>query len=397
MIVYSSKNVELNDTFICLPGGEKYVEEAKSKGAKEVLYLDRQKMGELADEYFGSPSRKLKVVGITGTNGKTTTAHLVAHVLKTLGFKAGLMGTLTQDLTTPESVDIHKKMSEILREGGTHFVMEVSSHAIHQARIAGIKYFVKLLTNITQDHLDYHKTIEEYREVKVSFMKDNGSIKIMPEDYEKEIIDFDINLLGEFNKKNVKAALAICKKLGLDEVETKKVLGTAKAPKGRFEKIDCGQDFLVVVDYAHTPDGLEKVLEAARGIVNNSNLITVFGCGGDRDRSKRPKMGRIVEMYSDKVIVTSDNPRSEDPIKIIEEIKKGMSLITQGAKEGQDQGKVEVMENRSEAIKMALSLAKTGDLVLIAGKGHEDYQILKDKTIHFSDHEEVKKYFEYQD
>ena len=386
MIVYNSRNVEKGDTFICLPGGEKYVNEAKSKGAKEVLYLNRWEMGDLADKYFKSPSTKLRVIGVTGTNGKTTTTHLVAHVLRKLGYTTGLMGTLSGKLTTPESIDIQKSMAELVDKGGTHFVMEVSSHAIHQGRISGIKFFIKLLTNITQDHLDYHKNLEEYRKVKMDFMEQNGSIKIMPEDYSKEIIDFPVQLLGEFNQSNVKAALAICKKLGFDEKKIKEALGSAKAPKGRFERLDFGQDFLVVVDYAHTPDGLEKVLSTAKKIVNNTNsrLITVFGCGGDRDRGKRPKMGTIAEAYSDLVIVTSDNPRSEEPMDIIKEIQNGFTKPPQ---------KIVTIENRNEAIFHALKNAKKDDLVMIAGKGHEDYQILKDRTIHFSDHGEVEKFF----
>ncbi len=378
MVHLYSKNVQTGDIFICLPGGEPYVQDALDRGAKTVLNMTRTEMGLWASEYFGHPSKKLAVVGVTGTNGKTTVTQLVGQGLKAAGFNPYVLGTLNAKLTTPESLDVQKLMADHLAKGGTHFVMEVSSHAIDQDRISGIQFAVRLLTNITQDHLDYHKTFEAYAETKLSFMKADPKA-IYPEAFEKEPLTFPIPLKGDFNKKNIQAAIAILKRLNIPNETIIAAMSQAKAPSGRFETIDQGQSFTVIVDYAHTPDGLENVLKEAEKIAKHQagQLITVFGCGGDRDRGKRPKMAAIAAQYSDTVIITQDNPRTEDPKQIMTDILAGIP----------DHTTYSVIEDRQQAIDTAISKANPQDVVMIAGKGHETVQILASGTIHFDDKE----------
>jgi len=346
--------------------------------------MNRIELAEFSREYYQNPSQKLKVIGVTGTNGKTTVTHLVNQALNTMGYKSTVLGTINASLTTPESLDIQALMAEHLASGGTHFVMEVSSHGIAQQRIHGIDFAIKALTNITQDHLDFHKTFENYKNTKLNFMKDGNGLKIYPEDYKKLKITFPTLLLGDFNQDNLKTTMAILQQLGFSDQDVKISLKNAYAPIGRFEKIDKGQPFLVIIDYAHTPDGLENVCKTAKDICEKQQgkLLLLFGCGGDRDRGKRPQMAAIASKYADFFIVTDDNPRTEDPKQIFSDILSGLDPAANNYL---------AIHNRKIAIKALIKKAKEDDIVLITGKGHETYQVFKHKTIHFDDHEEVQK------
>ncbi len=378
---YDSRKIKPGDGFICLPGGEQFEADARANGAVEVRRMTRVEMGDFANAHFGFPSRHLTVVGVTGTNGKTTVTQLIAQGLHAAGLKPMVLGTLNAELTTPESFEIARRMRAHLDDGGTHFVMEVSSHAIDQDRIYGIDFDVRLLTNVTQDHLDYHKTFEAYRDTKVRFMSGPG-IAIYPEQFAQEALHFEVPLPGRFNHRNFQAAVAVLRKLEIDEAVISSGMAKAQAPAGRFETVREGQSFEVIVDYAHTPDGLENVateaqLMASRGL---GRLIIVFGCGGDRDRTKRPKMGRVAETYADVIVVTSDNPRSELPEDIIAEVCSGLLMPDQAV----------VFVDRRAAIRWAIHHAKSHDVVLVAGKGHETYQIVGGERHHFDDREECR-------
>ncbi|MFA5929198.1 MAG: UDP-N-acetylmuramoyl-L-alanyl-D-glutamate--2,6-diaminopimelate ligase [Candidatus Margulisiibacteriota bacterium] len=350
--------------------------------------------------------RDMKFIGVTGTNGKTTTTWLVRSILQEAGYRCAAIGTLSGKLTTPSPWHLKRTIRRYRHMAYDWIVMEVSSHGIHQNRIKGIKYDVKALTNITQDHLDYHKTMEEYRKVKLDwfFKGDCVRVTLWPE------IDRHIEerhrgteaqrhkgngdyLKESFYEQNRDLAAEICRRIGISEDIINRGLKNAPQVPGRFEYIHAGQPFDVVVDFAHTPDGLEKILKEARLTIKNkqgARLIALFGCGGDRDRTKRPKMGKLAYDLADVVVVTSDNPRSEEPGAIVEEIMTGIPM--QGRPPVAAQGKQVIREvDRPKAVKMALEMAKPGDCVVLAGKGHETYQIFKDKTIHYSDKEEVLK------
>jgi UDP-N-acetylmuramoyl-L-alanyl-D-glutamate--2,6-diaminopimelate ligase len=336
----------------------------------------------------------MKVIGITGSNGKTTITHVLEEVLTKAGFKVGVIGTLTGRLTTPSPWELAEIFEDFRQKKMDYVVMEVSSHGIHQDRIKGIFYHVKLLTNITQDHLDYHKTIREYRKVKLGWMKKGDCIKIYPKDYKKEKIDFEHPYQGKFNENNIKSALAILKSLNFtEESKLKKIFKNLSYVPGRFQLINKGQPFKVIVDYAHTPDGLLNVLKTSRDILKKDKrkgakgkLITVFGAGGDRDVGKRPIMGKVANKYSEVVIVTSDNPRSEDPHKIIKDIIEGVNCCFWHKKRD-----VIIEPDRRIAIEKAIKLAEAHDIVMIAGKGHETYQIIGENRDHFDDREEVAR------
>ncbi len=371
---YDSRKIKPGDTFISLPGGDRYEAMARASGAVDVIRLSRDELGPFANEVFGDPSSKLKVIGVTGTNGKTTVTHLIAHGLRESGCFPAVLGTLNAELTTPESFESLRRMRDHVNAGGTHFVMEVSSHAIHQNRISGIKFDARVLTNITPDHLDYHKTFEAYRAVKLSFLHGEG-ISIGPDQFSTIEFGFDLPLPGRFNRLNFQAAAAVLRQFGVSD----NALKSATAPPGRFEPIVLGQPFDVVVDYAHTPDGLENVLHEARRIADarSGRLWVVFGCGGDRDRGKRPVMGEIAARIADMVVVTSDNPRSEDPAEIARSIVSGIP----------DPSRVLTMLDREFAIAAAIEKAMPGDVVLVAGKGHETDQIVGEMRHHFDDRE----------
>ncbi len=388
---------------------------------------------------FGYPYKKMKIIGVTGTNGKTTITTLLYKVASDLGYKAGLIGTVENlvagkkiltDFTTPEAWELNKLLSEMAKEGCEYVFMEVSSHGAEERRIAGINFAGGIFTNLTQDHLDYHGNMENYFSSKKRFFRALPSsafalanaddeygfrmlegIKARPFSYGFEKNSYWINylgeikkldfsgldlsfnnipikskLLGKFNSYNLLAVWSACSLLGFDVNKVNKILEEIKPPRGRFEYFTSSSGVTAIVDYAHTPDALENVLETIKEIKQeNTRVISVFGCGGDRDTSKRPKMGRIGVALSDIPIFTSDNPRSEDPNKIISDMAAGLYP--------EEMKKTIKIANRREAILKAVQLAKKGDIILCAGKGHEDYQEVKGTKYHFDDLEELKKAF----
>ena len=397
-----------------------------------------------AMHYYGNPSKKLKIVGVTGTNGKTTTVTLLYKIATALGYKAGLISTVENIIptatagqagekrgathNTPDSVTLTKLLREMVDRGCEYAFMEVSSHAMDQNRVAGINFAGGIFTNLTHDHLDYHKNFDNYFNAKRKFflMLPEGAFALTNVDDERGVAmlegirarkytygfsnkaDFneklDTKLLGNFNAYNVLAVYGAAVLLGLNkparnathsvagEEKIKEILKNVTPPRGRFEHFTSASGVIVIVDYAHTPDALENVLRAVKDMRNgNSNspeaskLISVFGCGGDRDPLKRKIMGKIGAKNSDVAIFTSDNPRSEDPEKIISEMKADLTdeLLK----------KVKTIPNRREAITEAVKIAQSGDIILCAGKGHEDYQEIKGVKHHFDDIEEFKKLY----
>lgn len=450
-IAYRSDEVRPGDAFFCVPGfrhdGHSFAADAVARGAlalvcergcalgvPEAVVSDTRRALAIASARFhGDPTSRLEVFGVTGTNGKTTTTYLMDSVLRAAGHVTGLIGTvetriaeerLPSGRTTPESADVQALFARMRDEGVSAVTMEVSSHAIDLHRVDGIRFAVAAFTNLTQDHLDYHRTIEEYWSVKRRLFTDF--------DVRERVVDIDdafgarlaaelgvfwmvgraeraqvratdeipgprstlftlrtptgdarvdLPLAGAYNVSNALAAAgsALSAGIGLAEVVT----GLERAPQvpGRLERIEAGQPFSVYVDYAHTPDSLAKAIAAVRA-VTAGQVITVFGCGGDRDPEKRPLMGRAAGEGSDQVVVTSDNPRSEDPVGIVLAIEDGL----------RDTDAVyEVEIDRRTAIGRALAIAGPTDAVLIAGKGHEDYQIFSDRTIHFDDREVARE------
>jgi UDP-N-acetylmuramoyl-L-alanyl-D-glutamate--2,6-diaminopimelate ligase len=389
--------------------------------------------------FYGNPGKKLRIVGVTGTNGKTTTATLLYRITKGLGYKAGLIGTVENIIdgevrpathTTPDPVSLHKLLNEMVARGCEYVFMEVSSHAMDQGRVAGVVFAGGIFTNLTHDHLDYHKTFENYFAAKKKFFQmlserafaltnaDNeygikmlSGIKANQFSYgfngdfdavhfHGEIINKDIHglklsfnkipiqskLLGKFNAYNLLAVWSACSLLGFEMDKVNKLIESIEPPRGRFDHFMSPNGVLVVVDYAHTPDALENILQPVREIKDSAGkLITVFGCGGDRDPIKRAVMGKLGAMLSDVVIFTSDNPRSEDPNKIIDQMKTSLSQ--------EDYKKLKTIPNRHDAIKEAVNIAQKGDIILCAGKGHEDYQEIKGVKYHFDDMEEFKKLY----
>ncbi|HNW71772.1 MAG TPA: UDP-N-acetylmuramoyl-L-alanyl-D-glutamate--2,6-diaminopimelate ligase [Candidatus Paceibacterota bacterium] len=400
------------------------------------LKIKRRAIATLAAlHFYGDPSAKLKIIGVTGTNGKTTTATLLYKIATSLGYKTGLIGTVENIIindrrptinTTPGPMVLNKLLKEMAEKGCEYVFMEVSSHGIDQKRIAGINFVGGIFTNLTQDHLDYHKSMENYFLTKKKFFqnlpKDSFALSNADDEYGEEILkdikakkyfyginkqadfkaeikklDFDgielqigdnlikSKLLGKFNSYNLLAIFSTANLLGFDIEKVKKILETIEPPKGRFDYFVSKGGVLGIIDFAHTPDALEKVLNTIREFkTNGSRIITVFGCGGDRDPLKRRIMGKIGVELSDVAILTSDNPRSEDPEKIIAEMKTDLSI--------NELKKVKVFTDRSLAIVEAVKEAKMGDIILCAGKGHESYQDIKGIKHHFNDMEELKKY-----
>lgn len=459
-IHYDSREIKNGYLFVCIQGftfdGHQFIPQAIERGAKAVVVQKevavpagitvikvantRKALPLLASQFYDHPSRKLGVVGVTGTNGKTTTTHLIENILRAAGKQTGLIGTVHNKIgdkilpvhrTTPESADLQDLMAQMVKEKVDYAIMEVSSHALELHRVDNCEYDVAVFTNITQDHLDFHKDIESYLASKAKLFTQLGEkifgntkaqekvgiinsddphshillektkVKVLTYGIEKEAdikasdievtlkglnlrvttpvgeLHLKLNLTGLFNVYNSLAAIGATLALQIPLNAIKEGLEGIKGVAGRFELVDEGQDFAVVVDYAHTPDSLENILKTAQSFVQGK-IISVFGCGGDRDRTKRPIMGKIGTTYSDYAIITSDNPRSENPAQITNDVEAG-------AKEGG--GAYEVLVDRREAIGKAISLAKKNDMVIIAGKGHETYQIFADKTIHFDDRE----------
>jgi len=421
------------------------VEEARGAvGIPEIVVPDtREALGRVAHEFFGRPSERLATHGITGTNGKTTTSYLLDSIFRTAGLTTGVVGTLgyrvagvheVGDRTSPEAPDLARLLASMVEAGVDAVAMEVSSHALALKRAVGTKFDTATFTNLSRDHLDFHGTLEAYGAAKrrlfellegegwkpgatavvntddafgrkiaralrsservrlLTYGMTGGDVRASDVEIRRSgtrarfetpggSFDVDLKLVSTFNVLNALAAAAVALSQGISTDSIREGLASVERVAGRLETIDAGQDFAVVVDYAHTPDALERVL-AALAALRPERIITVFGCGGDRDKGKRPIMGEIAVRNSDIVIVTSDNPRTEDPGLIIRDILAGQPLS--------DRGRIEVIEDRRAAITQAIRLAAPGDVVLIAGKGHEDYQIVGTRKLHFDDREEAR-------
>ncbi len=428
-LAHDSRAVNPGDLFFCVPGanhdGHVFASDALDQGAvglvvQRSLNLDcpqvqtdsvRRAMGPISSTFYGHPSRAMKVVGVTGTNGKTTVCSLLGSVLEATGLQTKVLGTLTGTRTTPESLDLQHQLACWRSAGVEAVAMEVSSHALDQHRVDGIRYDATVFTNLTTDHLDYHGTVEEYFTSKArlftSDLSDRAVVNQGDEHGQRLVTDpqistvaydprslsvrlsprgFDLrwrgqeiqmSLVGRFNAANALAAAEAALLLGSSVPEVVAGLESAAPVPGRFETIETDRPFTVVVDYAHTPDGLAQVLAAARELVTGSGrLWVVFGCGGDRDPSKRPIMGRVAAEMADHVIVTSDNPRSEDPDAVIAGVLAGVPRHTRG---------VLTQPDRAAAIARSLGEAAAGDVVVVAGKGHETTQTVGDQQIPFDD------------
>lgn len=458
-IEYDSRKVKKGNLFVAIKGfvvdGHDFASDAVENGAQAVLVerklaLDipqvvvkstREALGQVASNWYGHPSSAMRLVGVTGTNGKTTTTYLVKSILEKAGYKVGLIGTIQNlignevipaERTTPESLDLQRLLSEMRDANVDYVVMEVSSHALDLHRTQGAEYDVGIFTNLSQDHLDFHETLEAYfsaksklfanltrnsskaKKLSVINFDDSHGLQMAASssapvfsygvDQHAQVCAKDIevtnkgvryrvktpqgeavlalNLTGKFNIYNSLAAITACLWEGVSLSTIKAGLEQVLGVAGRFELVDAGQDFAVIVDYAHTPDSLENVLQTAKGFAKG-RLLLVFGAGGDRDRKKRPLMGKTAAKYSDYLLVTSDNPRSEDPEQICQDVAAGILEV------GFPKEKYEIVVSRRAAISRGVQLAQPGDILIIAGKGHETYQEFKGKTIHFDDKEEA--------
>jgi UDP-N-acetylmuramoyl-L-alanyl-D-glutamate--2,6-diaminopimelate ligase len=458
-IAYDSRRVKQGDLFVAIRGektdGNNFAADAIARGAIAVFSEQsppdaipagfawvrvadaRKALAISAANYYGRPAEVLKLIGVTGTNGKTTTAYLVDSVLRAAGCEVGLLGTITYRLvrasrpapnTTPESLDLQNHLAEIVRSGGTHAVLEASSHALAMDRLWGCPFAVAIFTNLTRDHLDYHKTMEEYFASKRRLFAGTGApapisgVINRDDEYGRRLfgmasrtltygldpgadvttrkptlslsgieftaetpagkIEIRSNLVGRPNVYNILAAVAAGVTLGLSREVIAAGIAQLSAVPGRFERVNAGQPFLVIVDYAHTDDALRNLLATARDLKLDGRIITLFGCGGDRDRTKRPLMGEAAGRASDIVVLTSDNPRSEDPLLIINDAIVGLQRT---------KAKLLVEADREKAIEVALDEARAGDIVLLAGKGHETYQVLRDRSIDFDDREVARR------
>nr|WP_320145608.1 UDP-N-acetylmuramoyl-L-alanyl-D-glutamate--2,6-diaminopimelate ligase [uncultured Anaeromusa sp.] len=463
-ITQDSRQVRRGSLFICLPGskvdGHDFAEKAIAEGAVALLAERplavsgaavivvpdvRKAMGRIVPFFYDRPTQKLRLLGVTGTNGKTTTTYLLKAILEAAGYRVGLIGTIQSLIgdekvptknTTPDVVELQELMWRMAEAGMEYVVMEVSSHALALDRVAGCEFDMAMFTNMTQDHLDFHKTLGEYAEAKARLFSlasqagskigkhavinaDDAAAEVMRNATDCDILTYGIEnakadllakevqvtpegarfmlqrkgeewpvkllLTGRFNVYNALGAIGAALSEGISWPVIQEALAVFAGVPGRFERVDGGKGFAVIVDYAHTPDGLENILRTAREM-KPSRVVTVFGCGGDRDRTKRPLMGALAARYSDVVIATSDNPRSEEPESILNEIEAGI------LRELRPEVQYEKIVDRRQGIGRALELAQAGDIILVAGKGHENYQILKDKTIHFDDKEIIQEW-----
>ncbi|EJT6476693.1 UDP-N-acetylmuramoyl-L-alanyl-D-glutamate--2,6-diaminopimelate ligase [Clostridium perfringens] len=452
-IRYDNRKIEQGDAFVCVKGfkvdGHSFIGDAIKKGAKTLIVQEdvsvqeditiikvrdtRKALAIMSSNYFGNPKDKLEIIGITGTNGKTTSAFIIKSILEKAGFMTGLIGTIANYIgnkkvdavrTTPESYELHELFKNMVDAGVEYCVMEVSSHSLELDRVYGVQFEEGIFTNLTRDHLDFHKTFENYYNAKFKlFERSNHSIINLDDPYganivkdieergvktkvstfsiEKEsdfkafeikshsngsefkvnlegIEEFSINIPGEYNIYNSLGCIICAYNLNIPMDKIKEGLSDVVIP-GRCELVakEKNLPYSIIIDYAHTPDGLENILSTVKAFTKN-RMISVFGCGGDRDKVKRPQMGKIGCELSDIAIITSDNPRSEEPMDIINDIVKPLNY---------DNFVIEV--NRKEAIRKAMNMALEGDVIVIAGKGHETYQILKDETIHFDEREVV--------
>ena len=453
---FDSRKIEKDHLFVAIRGlvadGHDYIETAIKKGATSVVceslpkklddnvtYVEvdnsNKALAIIASNFYENPSKNIRLVGVTGTNGKTTVTSLLYQLFKKAGYKVGLLSTVKIMVdeteykathTTPDSITINKYLSEMNAEGVEFCFMEVSSHGIHQYRTEGLHFEGGIFTNLSHDHLDYHKTFAEYRDVKKKFFDElsseafalvnvddkNGSVMLQNTkakkhtyalkqyaDYKTQILEnqfgglllkVDDNevwtrLIGNFNAYNVLSIYATAELLGLEKVEILRLISDLESVSGRFQYVVSDEKITAIIDYAHTPDALKNVLETINSIrTKNEELITVVGCGGDRDKTKRPKMGHIASALSTKVIFTSDNPRSEKPEDVLSEIESGV--------EPQNFKKTLTIEDRKQAIKAACQIAQPNDIILIAGKGHETYQEIKGERFDFDDLKIVKEF-----
>lgn len=455
-IQYDSRKVEKNDLFVAIKGvhsdGHSFIEKAIENGAsvivaetlpehkiENITYVEVQSSSSalafMAANFYQHPSENLRLIGVTGTNGKTTVASLLYNLFKAAGYKVGLISTVkimvdntshSTSHTTPDSLVINSYLQQMNNVGVEFCFMEVSSHGIHQHRTEGLAFEGGIFTNLSHDHLDYHSSFAEYRDVKKSFFDGlsktafaltnvddkNGRIMVQNTkaktysyamksyaDYRTQILENHfkglllkindneiwVKLIGSFNAYNLAAVFACADILGLENDELLRLMSTLENVSGRFEYFVTPNNITVIVDYAHTPDALKNVLHTINDIrTQNELLISVVGCGGDRDKTKRPKMGHIASALSSKVIFTSDNPRSENPDSIISEMEQGV--------EPQNFKKIMAITNRKQAIKAACQLARTNDIILVAGKGHESYQEINGKRSAFNDYEVALDY-----
>lgn len=470
---YDSRLVTTNSAFVAIKGfqtdGHRFIQNAISQGAKTIILEDasafseddatsagvtrilvanaRKALAVISEEAYGSPSSKLRLIGVTGTNGKTTTTNIIRQFLELRGEKTGLIGTLGSfigdtflgdTLTTPESKDLSAILAEMLRQGVTSCIMEVSSIAIELQRISALDFDIAVFTNLTQDHLDFHKTMERYADAKKQFFTSlkptavaitniddpfgalmieqtnanshsyglddgshfgssdivasnisyslGGTSFTVKKRYSEESAEIKTRLVGAFNVQNMLASIAAlyfgvegCSLQSLAELSQK-----INPVRGRFEQIELPNGTVAIIDYAHTPDALENVLRTIRALSPTAQITTVFGCGGDRDKTKRPLMGAIAERYSDHTIITNDNPRTENAHSIADEILEGISI--------KKRAETDILLDRKEAILSTLNSSGANDVILIAGKGHEDYQIIGKEKIHFNDMEVVEEW-----
>lgn len=399
MVFDDSRKVVKGSIFVAINGitsnGHNYIGQAITNGAilvigeedqrslkfKDTPYLkvndSKEALAILASYQFDNPSNKLKIIGVTGTKGKTTTCHLIHHILVNNGKKAGLISTITTEglhTTTPDILTLNKNLAEMVKQGLEYVILEVSSHGIDQGRIAGINFDISVLTNIHPEHLDYHKTFKEYKRVKMMFVNSAQFRVFSPKETKLKILE------GDFNNLNAETAIAVTKELGISEDDAIKALKTFRLPEGRLEDIKNNKGIRIVVDFAHTPDSLKAVLSHLKKITKRK-LITVFGCAGERDSLKRPKMGKIASELADVAILTAEDPRSEDVNEIIKQMLKGVS---------KNKENIYTIPDRLEAIKHAISIAKKGDTVVICGKGHEKSMNFNGIEYPWQDKEAVK-------
>ncbi len=452
-ICYDSRKASAGSVFVCIVGyetdGHKYIEKALNAGAVAlvvqngseicevpenicVIYSDdtRKMLAGMAASFFGHPEKNLKIIGVTGTNGKTTVTTLIKSILEFEEKSVALIGTnaniingrvLPTERTTPESYELYELFSEMVKEGVEYVIMEVSSHSLYLDRVYGIEFLVGAFTNLTQDHLDFHKTMENYKaskgmlfdvsktgcinvddaagedfaqnakcpiitygveseaQMKASDIKISARGVIFNVSYQEKNYKVRLGIPGKFSVYNALTALSCVVAAGIPIERAIEALTFAKGVMGRCETVYTKTDYTVIIDYAHTPDGLENIISTVREFCEG-RVITLFGCGGDRDRTKRPIMGRVAASLSDFCVVTSDNPRTENPAAIIEDIMVGVK---------ETDCEYTVIENRREAIKFALNFAKRGDCIILAGKGHETYQIIGKEKTHFDEREVI--------
>ncbi len=482
-IAYHSKQISKGFLFAAIRGveidGHRFIEEAVQRGAEAIVSEEerevsdrtlilvpnsRQALAKISSNFYGDPSSRLMLIGITGTNGKTTTTYLLESIFKKAGYNAGVIGTINYRFgqettaapnTTPESLDLQRILHEMLKGGISHVVMEVSSHGLDLNRVFGCQFDAVVFTNLTSEHLDYHKTLERYFRSKKKLFSEalvesrknkRFGVTNLDDPRGEEIVkgislpvirygmssSCDVTadqvtssleglscrvrtpkgnltirskLIGDFNVYNILASVSVGIGIDLPLETLKEGVEALQEVSGRFEKVENTKGLHVVVDYAHTHDALERVLSGLKGIVENGTqgrgkLITVFGCGGDRDRTKRPLMGKVAGEYSDLAILTSDNPRTEDPLAIMAEVEKGLESLplkewhVDEIKLWRSRRGYLKVPDRREAIRMAIGLAQPSDAVLIAGKGHEDYQIIGKKKFPFDDRVEAQKALE---